>query len=173
MPIDVDMKRAGWMWVFCCELLVGHDSHDIARCNQLCRWPSWSSRSPFSSRTRSKVATITRGSVSIDVRDEVSIDVRWKISVVGRVASVDGVSIDKLVLLSIDEERLPLRIERSKLAGSDENSSGVSSLLLVLLAKLRVSIQVIRIIILQMLNSCIPDIIELNHLRTNRSAFAF
>ncbi|KAF2580826.1 hypothetical protein F2Q68_00004620 [Brassica cretica] len=151
MPIDVDMKRAGWMWVFCCELLVGHDSHDIARCNQLCRWPSWSSRSPFSSRTRSKVATITRGSVSIDVRDEVSIDVRWKISVVGRVASVDGgervsideigvrvdggwqVSIDKLVLLSIDEERLPLRIERSKLAGSDENSSGVSSLLLVLL----------------------------------------
>ncbi|KAF3514705.1 hypothetical protein F2Q69_00006078 [Brassica cretica] len=191
MPIDVDMKRAGWMWVFCCELLVGHDSHDIARCNQLCRWPSWSSRSPFSSRTRSKVATITRGSVSIDVRDEVSIYVRWKISVDGRVASVDGgervsideigvwvdggwqVSIDKLVLLSIDEERLPLRIERSKLAGSDENSSGVSSLLLVLLAKLRVSIQVIRIIILQMLNSCIPDIIELNHLRTNRSAFAF
>ena len=30
---------------------------------------------------------------------------------------------DKLVLLSIDEERIPLRIERSKLAGSDENSS--------------------------------------------------
>ncbi|KAF2566788.1 hypothetical protein F2Q70_00027781 [Brassica cretica] len=37
------------------------------------------------------------------------------------------------VLLSIVEERLPLRIGRSKLAVSDENSSGVSLLLLVLL----------------------------------------
>ena len=37
------------------------------------------------------------------------------------------------MLLSIDEERLPLRIERSKLAGSDENSSWFSLLLLVLL----------------------------------------
>ncbi|KAF2592553.1 hypothetical protein F2Q70_00043214 [Brassica cretica] len=81
------------------------------------------------------------GLVSIDVRAEISIDVEWKISVDGRVASVDGgerVSVniigvwvdggwressDDLVLWSIDEERLPLRIERSKLAGSNENSS--------------------------------------------------
>ncbi|KAF2602023.1 hypothetical protein F2Q70_00025830 [Brassica cretica] len=96
--------------------------------------------------------------ISIDVRDEVLIDVGWKISVDGRVVSVDGgervsvdeigvwvdggwrvsidelvlLSIDELVLLSIDEELLPLRIKRSKLAGSDENSSGVSLLLLVL-----------------------------------------
>ncbi|KAF2617904.1 hypothetical protein F2Q68_00040133 [Brassica cretica] len=39
------------------------------------------------------------------------------------------VSIDKIVL-SMDEERLSLWIERSKLAGSDEISSGVSLLLL-------------------------------------------
>ena len=32
-------------------------------------------------------------------------------------------SSDELVLLLIDEERIPLRIELSKLAGSDENSS--------------------------------------------------
>ncbi|KAF3557677.1 hypothetical protein F2Q69_00012704 [Brassica cretica] len=31
LPIDVDMKRAGRMWVSCCEFLVGHDPHDIAR----------------------------------------------------------------------------------------------------------------------------------------------
>ena len=37
------------------------------------------------------------------------------------------------MLLSIDEERIPLRIERSKLAGSDENSSWFSLLFLVLL----------------------------------------
>ena len=42
-------------------------------------------------------------------------------------------SIDELVLLSIDEERLFLRIKRSKLAEFDENRSGVSLLLLVLL----------------------------------------
>ncbi|KAF3587231.1 hypothetical protein F2Q69_00029982 [Brassica cretica] len=84
---------------------------------------------------------MSRGSVLIDVRTEVSIDVRWKILVDRRVASVDGgerVSVeencvwvdggwressDELVLFSIDEEHLPLRIERSKLAGSDENSS--------------------------------------------------
>ena len=57
-------------------------------------------------------------------------------SVDGRIVSVDGgwrVSIDELVLLSVDEERLPLRIERSKLAGSDKNSNGVSLLFLVLL----------------------------------------
>ena len=82
---------------------------------------------------------MSRGSVSIDVQDEVSIDVRWKISVDGRVASVDGgervsddiigvwvdggwrESIDELSLMSIDEKCLSLRIERSKLAGSDEN----------------------------------------------------
>ena len=43
-----------------------------------------------------------------------------------RVSSVDGgerVSVDEQVLLSIDEKRIPLWIERSKLAGSDENSS--------------------------------------------------
>ncbi|KAG5393591.1 hypothetical protein IGI04_023554, partial [Brassica rapa subsp. trilocularis] len=85
-------------------------------------WPSWSCKSPFTSCTRTKFAAITRGSVSIDVRDEVSINVGWKISVDGRLASVDGgervwinkicvwvdsgwqVSIDKLLLLSIDEE---------------------------------------------------------------------
>ncbi|KAF3587228.1 hypothetical protein F2Q69_00029989 [Brassica cretica] len=84
---------------------------------------------------------MSRGSVLIDVRDEVSIDVGCKKSVDGRVASVDGgervsvdrssiwvdggwrVSIDELALMSIDAERLPLRIERSKLAVSDENSS--------------------------------------------------
>ena len=37
------------------------------------------------------------------------------------------------MLLSIDEEHIPLRIEHSKPAGSDENSSYVSLLLLVLL----------------------------------------
>ncbi|KAF3546181.1 hypothetical protein DY000_02007332 [Brassica cretica] len=84
---------------------------------------------------------MSRGSVLIDIRTQVSIDVGWKISVDGRVASVDGgervpvdetgvwvnggwrESSDELVLLSMDEERLSLRIERSKLAGSDENSS--------------------------------------------------
>ena len=94
---------------------------------------------------------MSRGSVSIDVQTEVSIDFRGKISVDRRVSSVDGgrrLSIDKtgvwvdggwwessdeLVLLSIDEERLSLRIKRSKLEGSDENSSWISLLLLVLL----------------------------------------
>ncbi|KAF3604462.1 hypothetical protein F2Q69_00035710 [Brassica cretica] len=84
---------------------------------------------------------MSRGSVLIDVRTEVSINVGWKISVDGRVSLVDGgerVSIDEtgirvdsgwressdeLVMLSINEARLPLWIERSKLAGSDENSS--------------------------------------------------
>ena len=37
------------------------------------------------------------------------------------------------MLLSMDEERLTLRIERSKFAGSDENISGVSLLFLVLM----------------------------------------
>ena len=94
---------------------------------------------------------MSRGSVSIDVRTEVSIDFSGKISVDGRVSSVDGgrrlsvdntgvwvdggwwESSDELVLLSIDEERLLLRIELSKLVGSDENSSWISLLLLVLL----------------------------------------
>ena len=40
---------------------------------------------------------------------------------------------DKQVLLSIDEEHASLRIERSKLVGSGENSSWVSLFLLVLL----------------------------------------
>ena len=72
-------------------------------------------------------------------------------SVDGRVASVDGdgrvsvdeigvsidcgmrMSVDELMMLSIDAECLSLRIERSKIAGSSENSSDVSLLLLVLL----------------------------------------
>ena len=69
---------------------------------------------------------MSRGSVSIDVRTGVSIHVEWKMSVDGRVSSIDSVervSSDELVLLSIDEEHLSLRIERSKLAGCDENSS--------------------------------------------------
>ncbi|KAF2578224.1 hypothetical protein F2Q70_00011992 [Brassica cretica] len=99
--------------------------------------------------SRGSVSIDVRDEVSIDVRDEVSIDVGWKISVDGRVASVDdgdrvsvdeiGVCVDggwrvsKLVWLSIDDEHLSLRIKRSNLVGSDENSSGVSLLLLVLL----------------------------------------
>ncbi|KAF2572552.1 hypothetical protein F2Q70_00002964 [Brassica cretica] len=81
------------------------------------------------------------GSVSIDVQTGVSIDVGLKISVDEKMSSVDGgerVSVDEtgvwvdsgwqkssdeLVLLSIDEERISLWIERSKLAGSDENRS--------------------------------------------------
>ena len=31
LPIDVDMNRARWMWVSCCELLVGHDPHYTMR----------------------------------------------------------------------------------------------------------------------------------------------
>ncbi|KAF3585145.1 hypothetical protein F2Q69_00029886 [Brassica cretica] len=85
---------------------------------------------------------MSRGSVSIDVRTEVSIDIGWKMSVDGRWVSlvncgervsVDETSVwvdggwqksrDEQVLLSIDEEHIPLRFERSKLAGSDDNSS--------------------------------------------------
>ncbi|KAF2541261.1 hypothetical protein F2Q68_00031389 [Brassica cretica] len=83
---------------------------------------------------------MSRGSVSIDVRTEVSIDVGWKISVDGGVSSVDGgegvlvdeagvwveggcrETSDEQGLLLIDEAPLPLRIERSKLAGYDDNS---------------------------------------------------
>ena len=106
--------------------------------------------------SRGSVSIDVRDEVSIDLWDEISINVGWKISVDGRVASVDdgdrvsvdgdrvwvdeiGVCVDggwrvsKLVWLSIDDEHLSLRIERSKLVGSDENSSGVSLLLLVLL----------------------------------------
>ncbi|KAF3512112.1 hypothetical protein F2Q69_00007091 [Brassica cretica] len=32
MSIDFYVDRTGWMWVFCCELLVSHDPHGIARC---------------------------------------------------------------------------------------------------------------------------------------------
>ena len=32
MSIDSNIIRAGRMWVFCCELLVSHDPHGIARC---------------------------------------------------------------------------------------------------------------------------------------------
>ena len=94
---------------------------------------------------------MSHGSVSMDVRTGVSIDVGWKISVDGRVSSVDsgervsvdgtGVLVDggwretsdELVLLSIDEEHLPLRIKCSKLAESDKNINWFSLLLLVLL----------------------------------------
>ena len=31
MSIDLHVYRAGRMWVFCCELLVSHDPHGIAR----------------------------------------------------------------------------------------------------------------------------------------------
>ncbi|KAF3534158.1 hypothetical protein DY000_02039938 [Brassica cretica] len=82
--------------------------------------------------SRGSVSIDVQDEVSIDVQDEVSIDVGWKISVDGgeRVSDdiigvwVDGgwrESIDELSLMSIDEKRLSLRIERSKLAGSDEN----------------------------------------------------
>ncbi|KAF2568611.1 hypothetical protein F2Q70_00027774 [Brassica cretica] len=37
LPIDVDINRAERMWVSCCELLVSHDPHGIARCSRLCR----------------------------------------------------------------------------------------------------------------------------------------
>ena len=94
---------------------------------------------------------MSRGLVLIDVWDELSIDFGWKVSVDERVASVDGgeqvlvdeisiwvdggwwISIDEITLMSIDEERLPLWIERSKFAGSYEKSSCVSLSLLVLL----------------------------------------
>ena len=42
-------------------------------------------------------------------------------------------SVDELVMLSIDAKRFSLRIKRSKLGGSSENSSDVSLLRLVLL----------------------------------------
>ena len=32
MSIDFYVDKAGRMWVFCCELLVSHDPHGIARC---------------------------------------------------------------------------------------------------------------------------------------------
>ncbi|KAF2555397.1 hypothetical protein F2Q68_00016609 [Brassica cretica] len=35
-PIDVDINKAGWMWVSFYELLVSHDPHDIARNGRLC-----------------------------------------------------------------------------------------------------------------------------------------
>ncbi|KAF3533528.1 hypothetical protein DY000_02040286 [Brassica cretica] len=34
VPINFDINRAGRMWVFCCELLVSHDPHGIARCGR-------------------------------------------------------------------------------------------------------------------------------------------
>ncbi|KAG5384326.1 hypothetical protein IGI04_035796 [Brassica rapa subsp. trilocularis] len=75
---------------------------------------------------------MSRGSVSIDVRTEVSIDIGWKMSVdgmclrlivVSEYRSTGLVSGTTVVVLSIDEERASLRIERSKLAGSGENNS--------------------------------------------------
>ncbi|KAF3506729.1 hypothetical protein F2Q69_00005732 [Brassica cretica] len=35
LPIDFDINKAGRMWVSCCELLVSHDPHGIARCGRL------------------------------------------------------------------------------------------------------------------------------------------
>ena len=66
--------------------------------------------------------------VSIDVKVRVSVD-EDGVSV-GRGASV---SVDRQLMASIDAERISLRIERSKLAGSSENKSWDSLLLLVLL----------------------------------------
>ena len=66
----------------------------------------------------------------------VSVDRKMRVSVdedgvsVGRGASV---SVDRQLMASIDAERISLRIERSKLAGSSENKSWDSLLLLVLL----------------------------------------
>ncbi|KAF3544361.1 hypothetical protein DY000_02006444 [Brassica cretica] len=37
LPIDFDINKAGRMWVSCCELLVSHDPHGIARCGRLRR----------------------------------------------------------------------------------------------------------------------------------------
>ncbi|KAF2616468.1 hypothetical protein F2Q68_00039139 [Brassica cretica] len=94
MSIDLDVNKAGRMWMSCCELLVSQDPHDIARCGGL-------RRSPLSSRTSIKVATTSRGSVSIDVQTEVSINIRWKVSVDGGVTSVHGgkrVSVDEIVV---------------------------------------------------------------------------
>ena len=34
LPIDFYINRAGQMWVSCCELLVSHDPHGIARCGR-------------------------------------------------------------------------------------------------------------------------------------------
>ena len=36
-PIDFYINRAGRMWVSCCEHLVSHDPHGIARCGRLRR----------------------------------------------------------------------------------------------------------------------------------------
>ena len=57
---------------------------------------------------------------------KVLVDGDERVSVDGEDVLVDAgvrVSVDELVLMSIDVERLSLRIERSKLAGSSENSS--------------------------------------------------
>ena len=54
------------------------------------------------------------------------VDSGERVSVDGTSVWVDGgwqKSIDEQVVLSIDEERASLRIKRSKLAGSGENSS--------------------------------------------------
>ena len=78
---------------------------------------------------------LSRGSVSIDVWGGISIDVGWVWAVDGRVVSVDDgrrMSFDEQVLLSIDVLRLPLRMVRSRSAGS-EKISVCSLLLLVLL----------------------------------------
>ena len=66
--------------------------------------------------------------VSVDMKVRVSVD-EDGVSV-GRGASV---SVDRQLMASIDAERISLRIERSKLAGSSENKSWDSLLLLVLL----------------------------------------
>ena len=65
-----------------------------------------------------------------------SVDGDERVSVDGTSVWVDGgwsKSSDEQVLLSIDEERVSLRIVRSKHTGSGDNSSWVSLLLLVLL----------------------------------------
>ena len=74
--------------------------------------------------------------MSVDGGERVSVDGGERVSVDGTSAWADGgwrESSDEQALLSIGEEHASLRIERSKLAGSGENSSRVSLVLLVLL----------------------------------------
>ncbi|KAF2588173.1 hypothetical protein F2Q70_00039442 [Brassica cretica] len=71
----------------------------------------------YRSMSDGRLASAGGGERVSDDEIGVWVDVGWR------------VSIDKIVL-SMDEERLSLWIERSKHAGSDEISSGVSLLLL-------------------------------------------
>ncbi|KAF3529359.1 hypothetical protein DY000_02040075 [Brassica cretica] len=88
------------------------------------------------------VHNLSGDSVSIDVRGGISIDVGWVWAFEGRVVSVDNgrrVSFDEQVLLSIDVLRLPLRMVRSRSAGSEKRS--VCSLLLLVLLGMHLKTQ--------------------------------